>query len=265
MLLAKLCLVPAFLLLISLASRLWGPVVGGWLAGLPIVAGPILYILALAQGPDFATQASTFALAAIAASEAFNFAYAWSCRRLAWPISIMLGLTAWLLVATGLQNLHPSVAMAAFAGAIAVAISWLWLPQADMSDRQFRRLKNDLVLRIIAGAGLTLAVTSAAQVLGPTWSGLLAVFPLLGVILCASSHRNNGSAFTINLIRGMILGRLSFAAFCLSLIVGLPEYSLNQSFSVAVIISLATQAAVMPLINRMGRDTEQPATRKMER
>ena len=51
MLALKLLLVPCFLLLVSLAGRRWGAHVVGWLAGLPVVAGPILYFLALEQGP----------------------------------------------------------------------------------------------------------------------------------------------------------------------------------------------------------------------
>lgn len=262
MLLAKLCLVPAFLLFVSVASRLWGPIIGGWLAGLPIVAGPILYILAQTEGSDFAVQASTLALAAIAASEAFNFAYAWSCRRLAWPSCITLGLTAWLLVATGLRQMPPTPLTALLVAAIAVSIAWLWLPRIESPAKLPHGFKNDLVFRMLAGGGLTLFVTSVAQALGPNWSGILAVFPLLGVILCASSHRNNGPVFTINLIRGMILGRLSFAAFCLSLIFGLAEHPINQSFAAAALISLATQATVVPLIRRIGKDREEPGMTK---
>jgi len=262
MLLAKLCLVPACLLFITLASRLWGPAIGGWLAGLPIVAGPILYILAQTEGSDFAAQASTLAFAAIAASEAFNFAYAWSCRRLAWPSCITLGLTAWLLVATGLRQMPPTTLTATVAAAIAVSISWLWLPRTGPPAKLPHSLKNELVFRMLAGAGLTLFVTSVAQALGPNWSGILAVFPLLGVILCASSHRNNGPVFTINLIRGMVFGRLSFAAFCFSLIFGLAEHPINQSFAAAALISLATQATVGPLIRRMGEGRVESATTK---
>jgi len=54
----KLLLVPSFLILITLASKRWGPGVAGWLAGLPVSAGPILFIVALEQGHVFAASAA---------------------------------------------------------------------------------------------------------------------------------------------------------------------------------------------------------------
>jgi hypothetical protein len=44
----KLALVPGFLAALTMAGRVWGPSVAGWLAALPVVAGPI--VLLLAQG-----------------------------------------------------------------------------------------------------------------------------------------------------------------------------------------------------------------------
>jgi uncharacterized membrane protein (GlpM family) len=149
--------------------------------------------------------------------------------------------------------MEPTTLTATFVATIAVAVSWLWLPRTEPPAKLPGGSRKDLVFRMLAGAGLTLLVTSVAQALGPNWSGILAVFPLLGLVLCASSHRNNGTVFAINLIRGMIYGRLSFAAFCLSLIFGLAEHSITQSFAAAALISLVTQATVVPLIKRMDK------------
>lgn len=85
MLALKLTLVPLFLLLVSMSGRWWGPSIAGWLAGLPVVAGPILLLVAVEHGPAFGAQAALLSLSAIAASEAFNFAYAWTCRQRRWP------------------------------------------------------------------------------------------------------------------------------------------------------------------------------------
>ncbi len=41
MLALKLTLVPLFLLVVSMWGKWWGPSIAGWLAGLPVVAGPI--------------------------------------------------------------------------------------------------------------------------------------------------------------------------------------------------------------------------------
>ena len=54
----KLTLAPAFVVGASLASRRFGPRMGGLIAGLPVVAGPILLVYALAHGRAFASGAA---------------------------------------------------------------------------------------------------------------------------------------------------------------------------------------------------------------
>src|ERR1700754_4380578 len=105
MLALKLTLVPSFLLIVSMSGKWWGPAIAGWLAGLPVVAGPILYLLVLQHGASFGAHAATLSLAAILASEAFNFGYAWTCRVANWRVALAAGLTAWYACANALALL----------------------------------------------------------------------------------------------------------------------------------------------------------------
>jgi hypothetical protein len=88
-------------------------------------------------------------------------------------------------------------------------------------------------------------VTALSGRVGPAWSGLLAVFPLLGIILSVSSHRAHGSEFVISLLRGMVLGRFSFAAFCLSLSFALlhqePALAFLESAALAMLVQWCTR------------------------
>ena len=65
LLVLKLVLVPALVVAVTLATRWWGPRVGGWLTGMPIVAGPALFFLALEQGDAFASEAARATLVAL--------------------------------------------------------------------------------------------------------------------------------------------------------------------------------------------------------
>ncbi|POR56376.1 hypothetical protein B0G62_101774 [Paraburkholderia eburnea] len=49
----KLTLVPLFLLFVSMSGKLWDPRVAGWLVGLSVVAGPILFLLVIEHGAPF--------------------------------------------------------------------------------------------------------------------------------------------------------------------------------------------------------------------
>jgi hypothetical protein len=90
-------------------------------------------------------------------------------------------------------------------------------------------------------------VTTLSARLGPAWSGLLAVFPLLGSVLSVASHRAHGPDFVIALLRGMVLGRFSFAAFCLFLSLALPHEAAYVAFLEATAVALLVQRATRRL------------------
>jgi len=266
MLALQLTLVPFFLLVVSMSGKWWGPTIAGWLAGLPLVAGPILFLLVLDHGPVFGAHAATLSLSAILASEAFNFAYAWTCRSRYWPLALTAGLASWLVAAIALASMPASPAWAIAAALIAVAFGQTFLPRSSAVARVAPLSRNDLIGRMIAGAALTVAVTTLSSALGPKWSGLLAVFPLLGIVLSVSSHRAHGPDFVVSLLRGMVLGRFSFAAFCLCLIFTLPRQSASLAFVEAAVLAMAVQWTTKRLAHaqhaRAGEVMSVPAPRE---
>ena len=51
LLILKLLVAPGLVAGVTLAVRRWGPAIGGWLSGMPVVAGPVLvFILLLFAG-----------------------------------------------------------------------------------------------------------------------------------------------------------------------------------------------------------------------
>jgi len=254
MLAVKLTLVPVFLLIVSMSGKWWGPSVAGWLAGLPVVAGPILYLLVLQHGPGFGAHAATLSLSAILASEAFNFAYAWTCRARSWLVALATGLAAWFVSACLLSLLPVSPVWALGIAAVAVAFGQSFLPRSSVVVAGAPLSGPDLLGRMAAGAVLTVLVTSLSGWAGPRWSGLLAVFPLLGIVLSVSSHRAHGSDFVVSLLRGMVLGRFSFAAFCLWLALMLPHQHPALVFAEASALAMSVQWGTKRLTS-MGRVT----------
>jgi uncharacterized membrane protein (GlpM family) len=103
---------------------------------------------------------------------------------------------------------------------------------------------SELLLRMLAGVGVTLAVTALAQAIGSSWSGMLAVFPVFAIVLSVFSHRLAGAAFAALLLRAMVLGLFSFVAFCFSLALLLPHQGTAASFTAAIAVALAVQWAL---------------------
>ncbi|CAD6534078.1 hypothetical protein ACFQ3P_16855 [Paraburkholderia sabiae] len=248
MLALKLALVPGFLAALTMAGRVWGPSVAGWLAGLPVVAGPIVLLLALERGTDFAAQASAASIAAIAASEAFNFAYAWTCRVSRWPAALLAGLFAWVLVAVLLTHLPSGLAWSLAAACVAVGVSQAGLPRVEGVVPAARISVADLALRMLAGAVLTLAVTTLSASMGAAWSGVLSVFPLLGIVLAVSAQRAHGAPFVALLMRGMVIGRASFAAFFSVVALMLPTFGVLPAFACGAVVSVIVQGATKRLL-----------------
>ncbi|AXK56859.1 MULTISPECIES: hypothetical protein [Pseudomonas] len=237
MLLLKLLTVPGFLLLISLASKRWGPNVAGWLAGFPVVVGPILLFLALEQGPVFATHAAVAALSALFAMIAFSVAYTHAAQTLAWPGALSIATLVWVLLASVIAQVPPSLGFSIFCAASALLLAPRVFPRVKTVPALPGTQSDKLVYRMLAGALLTLAVTLLASTVGERWSGMLAVFPVLGSVLAVFSHQSHGVAFTTVLLRSLSTGLYSFAAFCLVLALALPKLGM-LAFGLAVAVSM---------------------------
>lgn len=237
MLLLKLLTVPGFLWLISLASRRWGPNVAGWLAGFPVVVGPILLFLALEQGQAFATHAALAALSAVLAMIAFSVAYTHAAQRLAWPAALAIATLVWAVLASAIAQVPASLGFSMLCAASALLLAPRLFPRVgDLAAAPAPR-SDKLPYRMLAGASLTLAVTLLASTVGERWSGMLAVFPVLGSVLAVFSHQSHGVAFTTVLLRSLTTGLYSFAAFCLVLALALPTLGM-LAFGLAVAVSM---------------------------
>lgn len=81
LLLLKLTLTPLVVGGASIAARRWGPAIGGWIVALPLTSGPILFFLALDQGPAFAADAAVGTLLGLGAICGFSVGYLVASRR----------------------------------------------------------------------------------------------------------------------------------------------------------------------------------------
>jgi hypothetical protein len=229
MLALKLLLVPSFLLALSLVGAQFGPSIAGWLAGLPLVTGPILFVLAMENGNAFA------------ATVGFAIIYSHVSRRGSWPLSLAMGLIAWLACVELLATLplRPALSLCFAVAALVLAPRFLAAPTPSAGPVQLS--KTELFVRMAAGALLTLAVSTAAHSLGSSWSGLLAMFPVLSTVLAVSSHRVGGPAHSSAVLRGLVTGLYAFTAFCIVLAFALKSLPISGAFTVAAAACLVVQ------------------------
>ena len=102
----------------------------------------------------------------------------------------------------------------------------------------------DLPLRMLSAAVLVFVLTSAAEWLGPSLSGILTPFPVATAILAGFTHAQRGSAACVEFLRPYTPGLCGFASFCMVLALTLPHLTIVASFSVALAAQLVLQTAL---------------------
>jgi hypothetical protein len=244
LLLLRLTLVPLLIAAVTLASRRWGPRVGGFVTALPAVAGPTLGFYAVEQGRLFAADAARATLLGLVGVAAFCLAYSRASARLHWAPCLLVGWASFALVTTLMYRVSlgalPAllVAVASLVGARALMPS----PQSVMPAAGTPRW--DLPMRMFAAAALVFVLTSAAERLGSSVSGILTPFPVATAILAGFSHAQRGSAASVEFLRAYIPGLCTFAVFCVVLATSLPVLSIVSSFAAALAVQLVSQAAL---------------------
>lgn len=249
----KLFLVPAFLAAISFAGKRWGPGVAGWLTGFPTVTGPVLLILALEQGPAFTASAATPSMWAGAAAIVFIVVYAWAATRLGWGVALAIAYGVWFLVLPVFSRMPSSPTLALLAGVALLLAAPRLLPRPRGPVSSGPLPAHELIMRMAVGAGMVLAVTGAAELLGPAWTGYFASFPVMTSLMTAFSHRTHGSGFVILMLRAMVGGFFSFFAYCYAVAMLMEDLGLAAGFLAAVGAALLVQGAAKALMMRLGR------------
>ena len=248
----KLLLAPSFVVCASLAARRFGPRVGGLIAGLPVVAGPILLAYALAHGTGFAAGAAVGTLLGLVSLIAFVVVYARLAARVAWGASMLAGWLAFAL-ATALFSALAVPAGAALAIAGCGLLGGLLLtPRARTEVRPAAEAPRwDLPMRAACALALVLTLTAVAGWLGPRLSGLLAPFPIIATVLATFTHAQRGSGEVQHLLRWLLGGYGAFALFCFTLAVSLRPLGTAPAFALAGAVALLTQGAILTLMARL--------------
>jgi hypothetical protein len=244
MLLLKLLLVPGLIALITLAGRRWGPTVAGWLSGFPVVAGPVLLMIGIELGPAFAARAAQSSLTAVLANLSFSIGYSWAALRLPWYGCVVAGALGFAATGAVLVSVPMSLSTAVAATVIGLLLAPRAFPRRDAAVlRVGTPSRLELPARMAAGTALSLAVTTFAQRLGPAFSGLFSVFPVMALVFGVFSHLAWGPAGAIRLLGGMVRGFYAFATFCLAVALGVPRFGTSTGFGLALGCALLVQAA----------------------
>lgn len=237
MLLLKLTLIPASILLASLAARRFGHNVSGVVSGLPLIAAPIIGLLLLDQPNDRVTGIADATLASVPATFVFIVTYAWLARAgLRWWSCLGLAVAAFfasgaLLVGLGgpptrpitstpasippMLSTPPSTPLLMPLLTLACPLlSLALMPRAVLvAPGGVRVPRSEIALRTMCALTVGALILLSAGRVPAALSGLLLAWPVTGSVLPSFTLPIHGRDATVNLLRGFATGLIGFVVF----------------------------------------------------
>ena len=245
LLVLKLTLTPLFIGLVSLAGRRWGPAITGWLVGLPLTSGPVIFFLAMERGEPFAAAAAQGAIMGLISVAAFCLVYGRVCKRLGWMASTWAGWGAYLASTLVFARVTLSLPVTFLAAVAALFLTLALFPRTPAGPITARAPRSEIFLRMFAATALVLGLTGMAAWMGPSLTGLIAPFPVYSTILAAFTQRAAGGEAAARLLRGVVLGSFTFALFFFVLAGALQRLSTAPAFGLACLAAVLLHSCLL--------------------
>lgn len=237
----KLVLAPVIIGSASLAGRKWGPAVSGWIVGMPLTSGPVIFFVALSHDVAFAANAALGVISGGLSLVAYALTYAWLATRFRWYVALLGSFTVFAISTTLLQNVTFPLIPIFLVVCAAIALGLRFMPKGDIEDGEVPFGRWDIPSRILIGTSFILLITGSASFIGSRLTGLLTTIPLYVTILSIFAHRHQGPAATAHVLRGLLYGMFAFAGFFITLGLLLERAGITVSFLSAILVALAIQ------------------------
>lgn len=249
-LLLKLLLVAASALLSSLAARRFGHAVGGTLAGLPMIAGPIMGFVLLQTVNASVRDIALATLICLPATVAHLVVFAWSAKRWPWWVALTLANVAFFGLGALLPLLHLPPAPACVLALAVLAIGSALMPRLPVVPGAVAIPQVELACRVAAAVAVAWLIIRSAGVAPASFSGLLLAVPITGNVLPCFTLPRYGAAATVALLRGFVRGLSGFGAFFVTLYLGLAVWPAAAAYAAAWGAALAVAAGLYALSQR---------------
>ena len=236
----KMAITALFVSVATIIAERLGAAVGALVATLPVSAGPVYVFLALDHDATFISASAVVSLALNAATAVFVTVYVLMAQRRSLWISVSLAFTAWLAatLALGLVHWRPPSAfvlnLVVFALCLWIVRPFCLVPMPSTIRPWYDFLVRAGMVTLLVGAVVTLSFR-----IGPTGSGVLAVFPVIYTSIMVILHRRVGGPATAAVLANAVPGLAGFGAALLTL--HLTAVSLGSAL--ALIVSLSVSVA----------------------
>ena len=231
----------------SLAAERVGPLVGGVVVSLPVLAGPGYVFLALTASDEFVAETALASLAVMTASAAFLTAYVIAAPRMAAFPAILIAYLAWC-VAAGLVSTLTFTwwsALAANLAALAVGRMLARPPALSRLTEVRPPTGLDLLVRALISGTLLAIVVAISGGVGPRATGILMVMPVTFTSLAWIMHRRYGGAVAAATMAASLIGMLGLVAALLGVHLMAKPLGAWWALVMALGLSLAVSALIV--------------------
>jgi hypothetical protein len=197
-LLLKLALTAGIIVTASLIVERSGPFIGALVASLPTSAGAAYIILSLQHPPAFIAASTVGTLAANAAVAVFSLTYAYLARGHGVVLSLGAAIVAWSICAVLLNQvtwtLVPVVILNVVVYSLSILLSAPLRRTEPPPHAKLKATPSDILWRALTVGVFIAVVTTISEHIGPSLSGMLAIFPVAMASFMVILHPRVGGA-----------------------------------------------------------------------
>jgi hypothetical protein len=209
----KMAVTAGFVIGAAMVAERAGAAIGAIVATLPIAAGPAYAFVALDHDSAFISASAIGSIAAHAATAVFALVYIVLAQRHGLAVSVVGAVTVWFIVALLLRSVSwtfvsvAAVNLALFGVCIALTNRYRYVKMPLIVRKWY-----DIPVRAFMVSCLVAAVVGLSGRVGPTMTGLLAVYPIVMTSLMLIFHARVGGPATAALIANTMWGLVGFSA-----------------------------------------------------
>lgn len=244
-LLVKMAVTAAFVIIATKTAERAGALVAGMIATLPIAAGPSYVFLAIEHDAAFIAGSALASFVVNAATAIMALAYVALAQRRSLVISLGAALCVWFVLAAAVRPMPWTTVGAIVFNVIVFAIC---IPVANRFRHvrmpPVRRYWYDVPLRALLVGLMVATVVELSGRLGPTVTGILAVFPIVVTSLMAILHPRIGGPATAAVIAYTISGLVGFSLCCLAAHLLVIPLGTPLGLSIALLVSIVANMAI---------------------
>lgn len=244
-LLVKMAVTAAFVVAATKAAERVGALVAGMIATLPIAAGPSYVFLALEHDSAFIADGALASLVTNGATVAMSLTYVVLAQRRGVLVSLGAALCVWFALVVVIRSVPWTTAGAVV---LSIAVYVVCIPFVD----RFRDVRippmrprwYDVPLRAVLVGLLVAVVVELSDRLGPTMTGIFAVFPIVLTSLMFILHMRIGGPATAAVIAHTTSGMVGFSLCCLTARLLVVPLGTPLGLSLALAVSIGANLAI---------------------